>query len=79
MDILEVKVGAHVMILHNIDVHGGLTNGTKGTVSSVVTKWNKEEISPYVYKILVKFNTNEVGLNAKESSKYKDIDQVWIL
>ena len=33
--ILKIKVGARVVITHNIDVAGGLVSGTIGTVENI--------------------------------------------
>ena len=41
LGILNVKVGAHVMLMTNIDVCDGLTNGVMGSVLGVVEKRDK--------------------------------------
>ena len=47
------------MLTSNTDVCDDLKNGAMGTVSDVDTKANKEGMSSYVDKILVKFNNSE--------------------
>ena len=37
LKVLNVKVGARVMLTTNIDVTDGLTNGAKGTVRNILT------------------------------------------
>ena len=65
---LNVKVGARVMVSTNIDVGDGLTNGAMGTVSGVILKQNRLDV------ILVQFDSDRIGIEAKACSKYKHID-----
>ena len=74
---LLVKVGARVMLTNNIDTCDGLTNGAYGTVTYIVTrkytdgKGNEKED---MRSILVHFDREEVGLQAKAKSLYRNID-----
>ena len=67
LSVLNVKVGACVMLTTNIDVCDGLTNGVMGTVSGVIEKRGK------VHVILVKFNSDGVGTSAKDKSVHKSL------
>ena len=62
--VLNVKVGACVMVMTNIDVCYGLTNGVMGSVSGVVEKRDK------IHVILVEFDSDSVGMSAKEKGIY---------
>ena len=66
---LHIKVGAWVMLSSNIDVGDGLTNGAMGTVMGIVFKQNN-----ILHAILVKFDNDKIGCDAKCNSKYKHID-----
>ena len=65
---LDIKVGACVMLMTNINVADGLTNGAMGTVTGVVLKQNA-----IFYMILVKFYHSGMGSDARSHSKYKHI------
>ena len=67
LSVLNVKVGARVMLTTNIDVCDGLTNGVMGTVSGVIEKRGK------VHVILVKFDSDGVGTSAKDKSVHKSL------
>ena len=69
LSVLNVKVGACVMLTTNIDVDlcDGLTNGVMGTVSGVIEKRGK------VHVILVKFDSDGVGTSAKDKSVHKSL------
>ena len=64
--ILDVKVGARVMLTTNIDVSDGLTNGAVGTVANIIT----DEITGEMKTILVEFDNDNVGCEAKCRSLY---------
>lgn len=61
---LKVAVGAKVMLLRNLDVADGLTNGAVGEVTEIetgVVKTNFGENVPVVNAVWVKFDNHEVG------------------
>ena len=62
--ILTVKINARVMILTNIDVTDGLTNGVMGTVTNVIIDDRTGKMST----ILVSFYSKQVGTR---SNAYK--------
>ena len=68
--ILQVKVGARVMITTNIDVSDGLTNGAMGFVSHI----SMDRLSQDIKAILVVFDNPDVGEDAKSRSLYKHIN-----
>ena len=65
--VLQLKVGASIMVTNNIDVSGGLTNGARGTVTNIITDQNQQKIQA----ILVQFDNQAIGEDAKKKSKYK--------
>ena len=69
--VLTVKINAKVMITTNIDVTVGLTNGTMGTVTNVVIEQTTGKISV----ILVAFDSEHVGQEARYTSVYNSINQ----
>ena len=66
---VNVKIGARVMLTCNIDVSVRITNGAMGTITGIVQKQNNT-----LHVILVRFDSDKVGHNAKSNSKYKDRD-----
>ena len=73
--VLLLKVGARVMMTNNIDVGDGLTNGSFGTVVEIRTKIvnNKEGCEhEEVHTVMVKFDSNKVGLKACRKTGMKD-------
>ena len=67
---LHLKVGARVMLTTNVDVSDGLTNGTMGTVSNIIV----DHVQNAIKVVLVIFDGENVGLNAKNASIYKQIN-----
>ena len=72
LDIVKIKIGANVMIIHNLDVVDGITNGQFGVVVSLIkTK------SGNVDKIVFKPRDQSIGIINRAkfpllSSKYPD-------
>ena len=56
MNKLHLKIGAKVMLIHNIDMADKLTNGQLGQLMGVV-KTNTQHID----KLMIKFNNGKVG------------------
>ena len=69
--VLTIKINARVMITTNIDVSDGLTNGTVGTVTNVVIDQTTGKISV----ILVAFDSEHVGQEARYTGVYHSINQ----
>ena len=69
--VVSVKINARVMITTNIDVTDGLTNGAMGTVTNVVIDQTTGKISI----ILVAFDSEHVGQEARYTSVYHSINQ----
>ena len=70
-NVLTVKINARVMITTNMDVTDGLTNGAMGTVTNVVIEKTTGKISI----ILVAFDCEHVGQEARYTSVYNSINQ----
>ena len=71
---LLLKVGARVFVSSNIDVSDGLTNGVFGTVSGIISNSYvnlKGESVDAVRVVMVKFDSDRVGREAKSKSLYK--------
>ena len=74
---LLLKVGARVFVSSNIDVSDGLTNGVFGTVSHIISSTyvnEKGESIEEVRVVLVRFDSDRVGREAKAKSLFKRID-----
>ena len=67
---LNIKIGARVMIITNIDISDRLTNGVMGTTVNIL---KDEEVNVKV--ILVKFDDSDVGQSAKSQSLYKKVNR----
>ena len=61
VDILNLKIGARVMLIHNIDVSDLLSNGTIGTVLGI-----EESQNGNVSVVIVKFDNPAVGKEARQ-------------
>ena len=75
---LLLKVGARVFVSNNIDVSDGLTNGVFGTVSHIITTAHQAkngEMVEEVRVVLVRFDSERVGREARAKSIYKQIDR----
>ena len=69
--VLTVKINARLMITNNIDETDGLTNGAMGTVTNVVIEKTTGRISV----ILVAFDSEHFGQEARYTSVYNSINQ----
>ena len=72
VDVLNLKIGARVMVIHNIDVSDLLTNGAIGTVLGI-----EESQSGSVSAVIIKFDNPLVGKEARKrkpmmTRKYPD-------
>ena len=76
---LLLKVGARVFVSNNIDVSDGLTNGVFGTISHIITSRHQTkngEMVEEVRVVLVRFDSERVGREARAKSVYKNIDSL---
>ena len=69
--ILNLKVGAGVIITKNIDVSDGLTNGAVRTVTDIVL----DTTTLIVKAILVRFYYESIGQETRPISMYKHINK----
>ena len=61
---LKLKVGARVMLIHNVNTLDGLTNGAQGKIMDVVTKNEK------VRYVIVKFDNPDIGAEQRRSCRF---------
>ena len=66
INVLDIAVGARVMLTYNINTSDGLVNGVMGVVVNVIEKLRT------VTTILVEFDNDVVGLQAKNQNHYKN-------
>ena len=66
---LKLKVGAKVMLLRNIRVADGLTNGAMGVLAGVIKSKEGE-----VQKLMVKFDKQEVGKMTRNENPQLDTE-----
>ena len=64
LQILHLKKGARVMLIHNINTADGLTNGSQGKVYEILAKDNK------VRYVLVKFDNLDIGMNQRRKFRH---------
>ena len=66
LDKLNLKEGAKVIIIYNIDTGDGLTNGTTGTVVGFIKNDGEPaEIPAEVYKVLIKCDNFKDGIKLR--------------
>ena len=67
---LELKIGAKVMMIHNVDIADGLVNGVTGKVLNFA-KNDKQEVQA----VIVKFDDDEIGKNCRNelSNFHRDV------
>ena len=63
-DKLELKIGAKVMMVHNVDIADGLVNGVTGTAInfSFITVNGKKQVQA----VIVKFDDDEIGKQCRK-------------
>ena len=64
--VLNIAVGARVMLTTNVNVSDGLMNGARGEVVHIVTNDNND-----VTTVLVKFDCEKVGQTAHQASRFR--------
>lgn len=68
LDKLQLKKGARVMLIHNVNTCDGLVNGAQGTVQDILIREGK------VRFVLVKFDNEKIG--AQQKRKFKFLENV---
>ena len=66
---LDLKVGARVMLTHNIDVLDGLTNGARGEVKAFT-----KSKTGYIERVVIKFDDKWQGKKKRQSDKVTSIN-----
>ena len=66
INVLDIAVGARVILTYNINSSDGLVNGAMGVVVNIIEKLRT------VTTILVQFDNGVVGLQAKNQSHYRN-------
>ena len=64
LDKLEVKEGARIMLIYNVNTSDGLTNGAQGTVAKILWDGSK------VRYILITFDNKKVGRLQRQKFKF---------
>ena len=64
--VLRIACAARIMLTTNVDVSDGLVNGARGEIVNIVTNSSNE-----VIHVLVKFDNEQNGMLARQSSQYR--------
>ena len=75
---LQLRVGARIMLTHNIDVSDGLTNGATGIVEHFICNSNPTHHTEDVECVIVKFDNKKIGISASQRSRYTDISKTGV-
>jgi ATP-dependent DNA helicase PIF1 len=65
--LLKLKVGAHVMCLHNLDIEAGICNGTQGIIKSFTTNTLGQRIPIVLFSNGI---TMQIDMNWIQSDEY---------
>ena len=65
LDKLSLKVGARVMLIHNINTEDGLTNGAQGVIVDIILNNDK------VLYVMIKFDNTTIGHEHRRKFKSK--------
>ena len=65
--VLEISIGARVMLVYNVDTSDGLVNGVIGKVEGIEKRANGQVIT-----VLVKFDNADVGKRAIATGQWRD-------
>ena len=66
LDVLELKVGARVMLINNVNTIDGLVNGAQGYVQEILTSGSEKKVK----YVLVKFDDPKIGDEQKRKFKF---------
>ena len=70
-EVLNLKVGARVMLIHNLDLVDGLINGTLGNVRGFIqSNGSKATDAGNVHMILVEFDEQKDGLELRKKQNH---------
>lgn len=66
---LDIKIGARVMLVTNIDIEDRLINGQLGTIIHIVLRNERVEV------VYVKFDDEKAGLKLQKKDQYANSTQ----